>query len=202
MHGARPSYSVVATAVSDGHQCQPSLVHRVRESRAALAERQRRHGRLLRRISRISGEARNAGHAVVFREERFEGRVVDRPVIGHAVERSYPEIRRMQPGIVPGIHDGAAADAVEIHHLDRRVVVVDRIVRRPRPAVRAGGEIVVQPRLPVAPVARVVRLFHPIALFQAEDFHPSVGQAPRHRGARSAGADDQYVHRFVHPAAP
>ena len=25
MHGARPSYSVVAIAVSDGHQCQPSL---------------------------------------------------------------------------------------------------------------------------------------------------------------------------------
>ena len=25
MHGARPSYSVVATEVSDGHQCQPSL---------------------------------------------------------------------------------------------------------------------------------------------------------------------------------
>ena len=24
MHGARPSYSVVATAASDGHQCQPS----------------------------------------------------------------------------------------------------------------------------------------------------------------------------------
>ena len=25
MHGARPSYSVVAIAESDGHQCQPSL---------------------------------------------------------------------------------------------------------------------------------------------------------------------------------
>jgi hypothetical protein len=25
MHGARPSYSVVAIALSDGHQCQPSL---------------------------------------------------------------------------------------------------------------------------------------------------------------------------------
>jgi hypothetical protein len=25
MHGARPSYSTVATEVSDGHQCQPSL---------------------------------------------------------------------------------------------------------------------------------------------------------------------------------
>src|SRR5258708_994653 len=25
MHLARPSYSVVATAISDGHQCQPSL---------------------------------------------------------------------------------------------------------------------------------------------------------------------------------
>ena len=24
MHGARPSYSVVAIALSDGHQCQPS----------------------------------------------------------------------------------------------------------------------------------------------------------------------------------
>ena len=25
MHGARPSYSVVAIALSDGHQCQPSV---------------------------------------------------------------------------------------------------------------------------------------------------------------------------------
>ena len=25
MHFARPSYSVVATAISEGHQCQPSL---------------------------------------------------------------------------------------------------------------------------------------------------------------------------------
>ena len=25
MHGARPSYSVVAIALSDGHQCQPNL---------------------------------------------------------------------------------------------------------------------------------------------------------------------------------
>ena len=178
------------------------LVHRVPEPCTALAQRQRRHGRLLRRIGRIAGQARDARHAVVLGEERLQRRVVDRPVIGDAIERAHAEIRWMQPGIVPGVHDRAAAHGVEIHHLDGRVVVVDRIVRRPRPPVRAGGEIVVQPRLPVPPVARVVGLFHPIALFQAEDFHPRVGEAPRHRGARRAGADDQHVHRFVHPVAP
>ena len=178
------------------------LVHRHREPGAALAQRQRWHRRLLRRIGGIAGQPRDARHAIVLGEERLQRRVVDRPVIRDAVQRSHPEIRRVQPGIVPGVHDRAAAHAVEVHHLDRRVVVVDRIVRRPRPPVRAGGEIVVQPRLPVPPVARVVGLFHPVALFQAEDFHSCVGETPGHRGAGSAGADDQHVHRFVHPSAP
>ena len=174
------------------------LVHRLGEVRAAFAECQRRHRRLLRRIGRIAGQAGHAGHAVVLCEERLQRRVVDRPVIGDAVERSHAEIRRMQARIVRGVDDGAAADAVEIHHLDRRVIVVDRIIGRPSAPVRAGGEIIVHPRLPVPPVAGVVGLLHPIALLQAEDLHPGIGQAPGHRGARSAGADDQHVHDLVH----
>jgi hypothetical protein len=37
------------------------------------------------------------------------------------------------------------------------------------------------------------RWLHPIALFQAEDAHFRLGEAPGHRGAGRAGADDQHV---------
>ena len=178
------------------------LVHRLGVTGAGLAQRQRRHRRLPRRIGRIAGQAGNAHHAVVFGKERLQRRIIDRPVVGDAIERAHPEIRRMHAREMRRVHDGAAADAVEVGHLHRRVVVVDRIIGRPRPPVRADVEIGVSPRLPVPPVAWEVGLLHPIALFQAEDFHPRLGQAPGHRGARCAGADDQHVHHFVHAAPP
>ena len=52
----------------------------------------------------------------------------------------------MQPRIMRGIHDGAAADGVEIQYFDRRVIVVDRIIRGPSPPVRAGGKVVTEQR--------------------------------------------------------
>ena len=137
------------------------LVHRLAEARARLAERQWRHRRLLRRIGGIAGETRDAHHAVVLGEERLQRRVVDRPVVGDAVERAHLEVGRMQARKMRGVHDGAAADAVEIDHLDRRVGVVDRIVGRPGAAVGIDGEIAEQPRLPVAAVARIVRSASP-----------------------------------------
>ena len=174
------------------------LVHRMREVRAAFAQRQRRHRWLVCGIGRIAGQARHTGHAVVLGEERFQRRVVDRPVIGDTIERAHAEVRWVQARIVRRVHDGAAADAVEVQHLDRRVVVVDRIVGRPCTPVRAGGEITVHPRLPIPPGAWIVGLLHPVALLQAEDLHPRIGQAPRHRGPRCAGADDQHIHDLVH----
>ena len=66
------------------------LVHRLGITRAGLAERQRRHRRLVGRVGRIAGEAGDAHHAVVLGEERLQRRVIDRPVIGDAVQRCAP----------------------------------------------------------------------------------------------------------------
>ena len=180
------------------------LVHRLAEPRARLAERQWRHRRLVRRIGGIAGQPRDAHHAVVLGEERLQRGVVDRPVVGDAVERAHLEVGRVHARKMRGVHDGAAADAVEIDHLDRRVGVVDRIVGRPRAAVGIDGEIAEQARLPVPAVAGIVRRFHPVALLQADDPHPGIGQTPGHRGARCPGTDDQDIdfikHRFFLPA--
>ena len=112
------------------------LVHRLGITRAGLAERQRRHRRLPGRIGRIAGEAGDAHHAVVLGKERLQRRVIDRPVIGDTIQRPHAKIRRMHPREMRREHDGAAADRVEVGDLHRRVVVVDRIVGRPR---RAGS---------------------------------------------------------------
>ena len=125
------------------------LVHRLAEPRAGFAERQWRHRRLMRRIGRIAGETRDTHHAVVLGEVRLQRGVVDRPVVGDPVERAHLEVRGVHARKMRGVHDGAAADAVEIHHLDRRIGVVDRIIGGPRPAVGIDGEIAEQARFPV-----------------------------------------------------
>ena len=146
-------------------------VHRAGVTRAGLAQRQRRHRRVMRRIGGIARETGHAHHAVVLREERLQRGVIDRPVVGDAVERANPEIGRMHAGKMRGEHDRPAADPVEVGDLHRRVVVVDRIIRRPRAPVRTDVEIAVAPRFPVAAVAGEVGRLHPIALLQAKDLH-------------------------------
>ena len=59
-----------------------------RRGRSAAAASTRR----LRRVGRIAGEARRAHHAVIQVVERLQRRVVDRPVVGDAIERSHPEV--------------------------------------------------------------------------------------------------------------
>ena len=197
MHGARPS---VLGRRDRGVRWPPvpaKLVHRLGITRAGLAERQRRHRRTAGRIGRIAGEAGDAHHAVVLGKERLQRRVIDRPVIGDAVQRPHAKIRRVHPREMRREHDGAAADRVEVGDLHRRVVVVDRIVGRPPPPVRADVEIAVSPRFPVPPVAWEVGLLHPIALFQAQDLHARLGQAPGHRRTGRAGADDQDIDDLV-----
>jgi len=174
------------------------LVHRLAEAGARLAQRQRRHRRLLRRIGRIAGEAGDAHHAIVLGEERLQRCVVDRPVVGDPVERAHLEIRRMQPREMRRVHDGAAADAFEVHDLDRRIGVVDRIVGRPRAPIGTDGEIAEQPRLPITPVARIIGRLDPVALLEAEDPHPGIGKAPRHSGTRCARADNQHIDLVMH----
>ena len=174
------------------------LVHGLADQRSGQPERLRRHRRMGQRRERIARQAGDAHHAVVLLEERLQRVVVDRPVVGDAVERLHPEVGRMQPRPMRGVHDGRAADGVEVHHLDRRVVVVDRIVLRAAADVRAGRPLAVELRFPVAPVARIFGLLHPAALVEAEDVHLGLGQRPRDRGAGGAGADDEDVYGFVH----
>ena len=174
------------------------LVHGLADDRTGAAERLRRHRRLGQWRERVPGQPGYPHHAVVLGKERRQRVVVDRPVVGDAVERFHAKIGRMQPRPVRGVHHGRAADAVEIHHLDRRIVVVDRIVLGPGADVRARRIIAIEARLPVPARARILRRIHPAALVEAEDVHFCVGETPGDRGAGSAGADDQDVNGIVH----
>ena len=158
-------------------------VHGLGIAGAGLAEGQWRHGRLVRRVGRIAGQAGHAGHAVVLGKKRLQGRIIDRPVVGDAIQRLHPEIGWVHARIMGRVHDRAAANGVEIGDLHHGVVVVDRIICVTRPPVRADIEIAITPSFPVPPVAGEVGLLHPIPLFQTQDTHFGLGQAPRHCGA-------------------
>jgi len=75
----------------------------------------------MRRIGGIAGQAGHAHHPVVLGVERLQRRVVDRPVIGDAVQRAHAEVRWMEAREVTRIQHGAAADAIKVGDLDRRV---------------------------------------------------------------------------------
>jgi hypothetical protein len=173
-------------------------VHRLGEQCAGATERKRRHRRVSRRNAGIAGEAGDPHHPVVLLEERDQGVVIDRPVVGHAVEGLHAEVRRMQAREMRRVHHGAAAHRVEVHDLDRRVVVVDRVVFGPGADVGTGRIVAKGARLPIAARAGVRRRVHPAALLEAEDVHLRVGEAPGHRSTRRAGADDQHIHGIVH----
>ena len=128
---------------------------------------------------------------------RLQRPVIDRPVVGHAVQRAHAEVGRMHAREMRGVEHGAAADAVEVGDLHRRIVVVDRIVGVARAAVRADVEIGEAARFPVAAVGREIGGLHPVALLQTQDLHARLGEAPGHGGARGAGADDEHVDDLV-----
>ncbi len=173
------------------------LVHRVRTARAGPAERHRGQRGLMRRIGRIAGEARHAHHAVVLGEIGLERPVVDGPVVRHAVQRPHPEVRRVHAWKMRRVDHRAAADAVEVGDLHRRIVVIDGIVRVPRAPVGADVEIAEAARFPIATVGRKIRGLDPVALLEAQNFHARVGEAPGHRRARGAGADDEHIDDLV-----
>jgi hypothetical protein len=174
------------------------LVEPARERRTRLAQRQRRHHRFMRRIGRIARQTRHAHHPVVLGVERLQRLVVDRPVIGDAVQRAHAEVRWVEPREVTRIQYCAAADTVEVRDLDRRVGVVDRIVGVPGPSVRANVEIVELPGLPVAACAWVLGGLHPVALLKAENVHLRLGEAPRHSRAGGTGANNQNINGVGH----
>jgi hypothetical protein len=83
--------------VSDGHQCQPSLFIALPISGAGLAERMRRHRRLRAADTRIAGRPETPIMRS-FSSKNGSSAVVDRPVVGDAVERLHLEIGGMQRG--------------------------------------------------------------------------------------------------------
>ncbi len=152
---------------------------------------------MAQRRQRIARQARRTHDAIVLLEERRQRVVIDRPVVGDTVERLHLEVGRMQPRPMRGVHHGRAADGVEVDDLDRRIVVVNRVILGPLADVRARRPVAVELRLPVAPGARIFGGIHPAALIEAEDMHLGIGEAPGHRGAGGAGADDQDVNGIV-----
>ena len=174
------------------------LVEPARQCRARLAKRQRRHHRFVRRIGRIACQAGHAHHPVVLVVKRLQGCIVDRPIVSDAIERAHAKIRRMEAREVTGVKNRAAADAVEVGDLDRRMGVVDRVVLGPGANIGIGGILDHSARLPVTAGAGVGCGVHPTPLFEAEDVHLCVGETPGHRRARRAGANNQHIHGIVH----
>ena len=130
-HGRRPSYGVELIELNSGHQCQPSFVCAAGDLQPGRPDRERRHRGVLGvgRIGRIARQARHAEVAVGPVEVRQQLEVVDRPVVGDAVERADPEVGREGPRPGAGEDDRRAADGVVHERRDRRVVLDDRVVR-------------------------------------------------------------------------
>ena len=175
-------------------------IHRLGQHRAGAAERERRHRRISRRYAGIAGEAGDPHHSVILLEEPHQGVVIDGPVVGHAIQAAHAKVGRMQSRKMRRVHHGAAAHAVEVDNLDRRVVIVDRVILGPGADIWAGRIVAEDTRLPVAARAGIHGGIHPAALLEAEDVHPRVGETPGHGGTRRAGADDQHIHGVVHAA--
>src|SRR5205823_13061165 len=70
--------------------------------------------------------------SIVQVEVRLEHRVVDRPIVGHAVEALHPKVRGPEPREVRAPVDRAPADRVVHERRDHGGLVVDRIVLRER----------------------------------------------------------------------
>ena len=172
-------------------------IEATRERHPELAERDRRERDFLRRVGGVAGEARHPHHARVERVVRFEAGVVERPVVGDAVERADLEVRWSKPGEVRRVEDGAAADRIEHRHRDRRLRIVDGVVLAAPARVRAEVEVGGLAHLPVGRDAGEVGGLHPIALLETDDVHARLCEAPRQRRPRRAGADDEHVRRHL-----
>ena len=106
---------------------------------------------------------------------RLQVLVRNRPVIGHTVLRFDSEIGRMQARCVRHPHDGASANTVEHHGVDRRVLDVYRVVLRKATFVRVyrPGTQRLEPEVKVG--RRVLERVLPVALFDADHIEAGLG---------------------------
>ncbi len=156
----------------------------------------------MRRIGRIACQAGHPHHPVVLRIKRLQGRVVDRPVVATPSSVRTRKSDGWKRGKCPAYSTVPPPTPLKLAILIGELRVIDRIVRLPRPPVRAGAEIAELTRLPVASGAGIFGRLHPVALLQTEDVHLRLGQAPGHGRAGGTGANDQDVNRAVHAKEP
>jgi hypothetical protein len=167
-------------------------VESARQALGARARRQGRHGpRAAWRVSGVARDARDAHDAVVLVVEGFERRIVEGPIIGHAVQAAYAEVRGAEAREMRAPFDRAAADAVEHERLDRRVRIRDRVIGRRAPRIGIGALVREAVELPIR-IGRA-RGFgrDPAPLLQAGHPQPGLSQLPGHGGSARPGADDQ-----------
>ena len=185
-------------ALSDGHQCQP----RRSKPRAMVApsvskRHRRRLPRRLRRVRGVAGDAGHAHHPVVQIEVGLERRIVDRPVVGHAVETPHAEVRGAEARKVRAPVDRAAAHRVVHQRRDRRPRVVDRIVLGEPSHVGLGIPVGVAMQLPVSRPVRIGARVDPVPLLQAHDADAGARKHPDDGRAGGASADHEHVGPIV-----
>ena len=119
-----------------------------------------------------------AHHPVVQVEEGLERGVVDRPVVGHAVETPHAKVRGAEAREVRAPVDRAPAHRVVHQRRDRRRRVVDRIVLGEPPHVGLGAPVGVAMQLPVGRASADRRAGRPS--------RPAPGTRRRRRRARAS----------------
>ena len=107
------------------------------QSLSQLAQGHRGKGELFGRVGGISRQPGNPHHAGIQIVEGLEGRVIDGPVVGHAVEGFHAKVRGVKPRKMRRIENRAAPHGIEVRDLDGRVAVVDRVVFAPPPPIGA-----------------------------------------------------------------
>ena len=178
---------------------QPVETAGYRLSRLAEGDRLRLPLGLVR-IARVARHTGDAADSVVLVEVWLQVRIGHREIVGHAVQRLHPEVRRAEPREVGAPVDGAPAHGIVHQRRDGRVVVVDRVILREAPHVGVGAHVRETGQLPVVPATGIVVRLDPSALLQADDVESGPGEMPGEGSPRRARPYDHNV-GYVVPAA-
>ncbi len=164
----------------------------------ARPERERRQRRVLApgRVGRVAAHARDAEVPVAPLVVRQQLVVGQRPVVGDAVERAHPEVRRQHPRPGAGEDQHRAADRRVHQRRHLGVGLVDRVVLGQAADVGARRPLLAHDELPVELGAAVLAPVVPVALLEADHGEPGLGEPPRDDATGCAGADDQDVCGF------
>ena len=164
----------------------------------ARADGQRRQRRVLAagRIGRVAAHAGDAELAVGPLVVRPQLGVVERPVVGDAVERADPEVGRQHARPGAGEDEHRAADGRVHEGRDLGVRLVDGVVLGQAADVRAGRPLLAHGQLPVELRAAVLGLVVPVALLQADDPEARLGEPAGDDAAGGACADDEDIRGF------